>query len=255
MSDHEAAGAAAELRRFVGIAGIDGACGLGEVAPRIQTGVEACDASHATLAAFPAVFEGKAGAHGAGFGGQSCQKKMKMPPPCGLAVFLTEAPEQLVEFDLVRLGRVTQQREEHGEADTLGEPLLFERQRAEELPGHLLEHMNVRAFHEVLASGLGGGGLGVGKDAATGAQPATEGRFKGGDAQLDMLVTQGGTLEVVEVFGAEDIIKRVDEAVLGAEVEQGEDLLVNEAALAGVGVGALFETEAFDDHGAVSVKR
>ena len=47
LSDHEAGGMAPEFDRFVGIAGVGGACGFGEGPLRVQTGGEECDACQA----------------------------------------------------------------------------------------------------------------------------------------------------------------------------------------------------------------
>jgi hypothetical protein len=97
------------------------------------------------------------------------------------------------------------------------------------------------------------GGLGFGwvlaDEGTAGTEPAAEGGFKGGDAQLHMLVTQGGSFELLDVLGAEDKIEGVEETVFGADVQEGEDLLVDNAAFAGVGIGALFDAKTFGGHG------
>lgn len=57
------------------------------------------------------------------FCGQSCEEEIEMPSAGGLAVFLTEAPEEFFKGDPVRLGRLAQQSKENGKPKTCRQPV------------------------------------------------------------------------------------------------------------------------------------
>ena len=76
---------------------------------------------------------------------------MIMPPPQQIAEFLTPAPGQAGKVEAQRLGQLAQGGVEHRLAHALRQPLLFESERAEELPALAAEQVQIGAFQGTAA--------------------------------------------------------------------------------------------------------